>query len=159
MTTPPKEPTMEERTHYKHLRVAIQSLAFQLAMSAHGRGPSAFDDERLAALEYICTLAPDDGPLRSASHPASTPFSQFIREASPEEKERVYTGVMERASAAQVASHPAGEKHYVCGTCGNSGVANYEFGTGALIPFDVRRLGERRPCPYCSNLRNPQAKM
>jgi hypothetical protein len=52
----------ERKAEYKHLRVAIQSLALHLAMSAHGRGSSVFDEERLAALEYLRTLAPDDGP-------------------------------------------------------------------------------------------------
>jgi hypothetical protein len=36
-----------------HLDVALQSLSFHVAMAAHGRGESAFDAERIAALEAI----------------------------------------------------------------------------------------------------------
>lgn len=51
----------------------------------------------------------EDGMTALASAPSTTPrsFSDFIRNASPEEKEKVYTEVMQKATERQNASMPS----------------------------------------------------
>lgn len=85
MTTPTAAPSREQA--HKHLRMAIQSLAFHLALSQHGRGSSVFDAEREAALEYLRTLAPDDGPISQGE----TREGELLSAFAPRQREYIET--------------------------------------------------------------------